>query len=109
MHTSEPPVPRHGDAQSSADAATVGAPSDAPQAQERNGLLRALSPDAYAALRPHLEPVEITSGYVLWRPDQPIHGVYFPRTAVCSLLTPLADEAPVESATVGCEGMVGVP
>ena len=46
---------------------------------------------------------------MLWPADGPIHGVYFPRTAVCSLLTPLADESPVESATVGCEGLVGVP
>jgi CRP-like cAMP-binding protein len=46
---------------------------------------------------------------VLWRPDSPIHAVYFPRTVVCSLLTPLSDESPVESATVGYEGMVGVP
>jgi CRP-like cAMP-binding protein len=76
---------------------------------ERNELLRALPPEAYARLLPHLEPVEIPSGHVLWRPDEPIHAVYFPRTVVCSLLTPLADESPVESATVGCEGMVGVP
>ena len=90
-------------------ATTVGVPRDALQAQERNRLLRALSPEAYAALRPHLEPVELTTGQVLWKADGPIHGVYFPRTAVCSLLTPLADEAPVESATIGYEGLVGVP
>jgi CRP-like cAMP-binding protein len=90
-------------------ATTVGVPRDALQAQERNRLLRALSPEAYAALRPHLEPVELTTGQVLWKADGPIHGVYFPRTAVCSLLTPLADEAPVESATVGYEGLVGIP
>jgi CRP-like cAMP-binding protein len=93
-------------------AGTIGAPRDAlqaqEQAQERNRLLRALSPEAYAALLPHLEPVELTTGQVLWAADGPTHGVYFPRTAVCSLLTPLADEAPVESATVGCEGMVGM-
>jgi CRP-like cAMP-binding protein len=109
MHTSEPPVPHHGDTHSTADVRAIEAPSAAPQAQERNRLLRALSPGAYATLLPHLEAVEITSGQVLWRPDEPIHGVYFPRTAVCSLLTPLADEAPVESATVGYEGLVGVP
>jgi CRP-like cAMP-binding protein len=80
-----------------------------PPRDERNRLLRALSPAAYTALQPHLEPVEITAHQVLWPADGPIHGVYFPRTAVCSLLTPLADEAPVESATVGCEGLVGVP
>ena len=79
------------------------------QAAERNRLLRALPPAAYDALRPHLEPLELTMGQVLWRPDGPLHAVYFPQTAVCSLLTPLSDEAAVESATVGYEGMVGVP
>jgi CRP-like cAMP-binding protein len=79
------------------------------QADERNRLLRALPTDAYAALAPHLEPVAIGVGQLLWPTDRPIHAVYFPRTAVCSLLTPLADELPVESATVGHEGLVGVP
>ena len=86
------------------------APSHAPpQAAERNQLLRALPPAAYAALLPDLEPVELARGQALWRHDAPIRGVYFPRTAVTSLLTPLGDEAPVESATVGFEGLVGVP
>lgn len=79
------------------------------QAAERNRLLRQLPAEAYAGLLPHLEPVELPTGQVLWHPDGPLHAVYFPRTVVCSLLTPLADEAPVESATVGYEGMVGVP
>jgi CRP-like cAMP-binding protein len=109
MHTSEPPAPHQAGAGSSAESAAAAIPRDALQAQERNGLLRALSPEAYARLLPHLEPVDLGIGQVLWRPDEPIHAVYFPRTAVCSILTPLADEAPVESATVGREGMVGVP
>ena len=87
----------------------LGDASASPQAAERNQLLRTLPPPTYAALLPDLEPVELTRGQVLWRHDAPIRGVYFPRTAVTSLLTPLADEAPVESATVGYEGLVGVP
>jgi CRP-like cAMP-binding protein len=79
------------------------------RAAERNWLLRALPAAASDALLPHLELVDIAAGQVLWRPDRPIHAVYFPRTVVCSLLTPLTDEAPVEAATVGFEGMVGVP
>ena len=85
------------------------ADASAPQAAERNRLLRALPAAAYAALLPHLEPVDVTSGQMLWRTDGTIHSVYFPRTTVCSLLTPLSDEAAVESATVGHEGLVGVP
>jgi CRP-like cAMP-binding protein len=78
-------------------------------ASERNRLLRSLRAAAYGQLAPELEPVELTAHQVLWEPDGPIGAVYFPRTAVCSLLTPLSDEMPVESATVGCEGMIGVP
>jgi CRP-like cAMP-binding protein len=79
------------------------------QAAERNQILRIISAEAYAGLRPLLEDVELTSGQILWRPDTALHAVYFPTTAVCSLLTPLADDTPVEAATVGYEGMVGVP
>jgi CRP-like cAMP-binding protein len=97
--------------QASEDRSRQGGRSAAPDRVpgERNRLLRALSADAFAGLLPHLEPVEVTVGQVLWPADGPIHAVYFPRTSVCSLLTPLADEAPVESATVGYEGIVGVP
>jgi CRP-like cAMP-binding protein len=35
--------------------------------------------------------------------------VYFPRSAVFSVLTPLQRHSPVESATVGYEGIIGVP
>jgi CRP-like cAMP-binding protein len=78
-------------------------------AAERNRLLRGLPPVAYEQLAPHLEPVELTPRQVLLEPDGPIRAVFFPRTVVCSLLTPLEGEMPVESATVGFEGMVGVP
>jgi CRP-like cAMP-binding protein len=78
-------------------------------AEERNRLLRALPPAAHASLFPHVENVDLAPGAVLWKPDTPLEAVYFPRTAVCSLLTPLSDETPVEAATVGFEGMMGVP
>ena len=74
---------------------------------EENRLLQRLPPDQYAALLPYLEPVELNNRQVLWQPDATIHSVYFPRTCVLSLLTPLSDEPPVEAATVGREGMAG--
>ena len=76
---------------------------------EENRILQRLPPDQYAALLPYLEPVELNNRQVLWQPDATIHSVYFPRTCVFSLLTPLADEQPVEAATVGREGMAGTP
>ena len=63
---------------------------------------------AYASLAPYLEPLSLTARQVAWRPEGRIHAVYFPRSAVFSLLTPLQRHSPVESATVGYEGMIGV-
>jgi CRP-like cAMP-binding protein len=40
---------------------------------------------------------------------QPLAWVYFPTTSVISLLTVLRDGSAIETATVGREGMVGVP
>jgi CRP-like cAMP-binding protein len=80
-----------------------------PASVEENRLLRSLPADQYAEILPYLEPVELSSRQVIWQPDTTIHSLYFPRTCVLSLLTPLADESPVEAATVGREGMAGTP
>jgi CRP-like cAMP-binding protein len=79
------------------------------QASERNSLLSLLPAAAYSTLAPYLEPVTVAARQVAWRPDSRIHAVYFPRSSVFSLLTPLQGHSPVESATVGYEGVVGVP
>ncbi len=46
---------------------------------------------------------------VLFEPEQAVNAVYFPLTGVVSLVTPLEEGAIVEVATVGNEGVVGVP
>ncbi|HEY2896979.1 MAG TPA: Crp/Fnr family transcriptional regulator [Gemmatimonadaceae bacterium] len=79
------------------------------QSSERNLLLSLLPESAYASLAPHLEPMAVTARQVAWRPESRIHAVYFPRSAVFSVLTPLERHSPVESATVGHEGIIGVP
>ena len=79
------------------------------RADERNDLLRNLSAAAYDRLRPHLEPIGLTRGQVLWEPYVAIRSVYFPRDCVLSLLVILDDESPVEAATIGREGLLGVP
>ena len=76
---------------------------------EPNGLLKALPPETYLRLLPELEPVQLAAKQVLWESNAPIRSVYFPRTCVISLIVPLEDEPAVEAATVGCEGVVGVP
>jgi CRP-like cAMP-binding protein len=83
------------------------APLGASHEAEENRLLRTLAAEEYERLLSHLEPVEVAAGQLLWQADARIHSVYFPRTCVLSLLTPLEEEQPVEAATIGREGMAG--
>jgi CRP-like cAMP-binding protein len=76
---------------------------------ERNQLLAYLPPDDYAALLAELEPVHIEHKQYLSGPDESIKEVYFPRGAVISILAPMEDGQSVEGATVGVEGIVGLP
>ena len=76
---------------------------------EQNRLLRALSPDVYDRVLSHLEPVELRHRHVVWEPNEPIETIYFPRTGVISVLVVLDKESSVEAATIGREGVVGLP
>jgi CRP-like cAMP-binding protein len=73
-----------------------------------NHLLDAVAPADSHGAAGALTPVFLASNTVLIEPGRPIGSVYFPINSVISLVTPLADAA-VEVATVGNEGMVGVP
>ena len=87
-------------------------------APQRNRLLAALPPAVQAALRPSLSRVTLAAGEVLYGPGTPVTHVYFPETAVASVITVLADDGTaatgrmggpaVEVGTVGCEGLVGL-
>jgi CRP-like cAMP-binding protein len=73
-----------------------------------NRLLDALSDAQYRKLEPHLELVPLPVGRVLAAPnDRPAH-VYFPTTAIVSLLMPLKDELREEVAVTGNEGVIGI-
>jgi CRP-like cAMP-binding protein len=76
---------------------------------EPNKLLAALSEESWARIALHLEPVTYSLRETLWEADAPIRRVVFPRTCVLSLIVPLKDEHPVEAATIGFEGLAGVP
>ena len=75
---------------------------------EPNRLLRSIPASSYDRLAPDLERVEFSSRQRLWDAHEPIRSVYFPRTCVLSLLILLEEDGPVESATIGREGMAGV-
>jgi len=75
----------------------------------RNRLLASLPADLLTRFKARLEPIDLKSGDVLFEPDEPIAHVYFPVNAVVSLLAIMTDGNAGEVATVGNEGMVGVP
>jgi len=74
-----------------------------------NHLLQSLPADERTVLMSHLRPAHLIVKTVLFDPGQPIDSVYFPIDGVVSLVTPLSDGNIVEVATIGNEGIVGVP
>ena len=81
------------------------APNQAPM---RNRLLGALPPSELALLTPYLERVQLEQRAQLFAPEQRIAHVYFPDTAVISLVSRLEDGRSVEVGTAGSEGMAGL-
>ncbi len=73
-----------------------------------NRVLAALPEPERHRLRPELEPVRSEIKEVLHRPGRPIDAVFFPLRVVYSILADL-DGGTVEVATVGDEGMLGLP
>ena len=82
------------------------APSD--PSPSHNHLLAALPEAEYAALAPHLEPVKLALGQMLYEPGQHLQHACFPTSAVVSLHYVTETGAGAESAGVGHEGMVGI-
>ncbi|MGI8840974.1 MAG: Crp/Fnr family transcriptional regulator [Caulobacteraceae bacterium] len=76
--------------------------------KNRNLVLRALSDADRLALEAEMREIPLASGDVLYEPDYPVEWVYFPQTAVLSVVTVMADGRTIESDTVGCESVVGV-
>jgi CRP-like cAMP-binding protein len=73
-----------------------------------NQLLAALPPATFARWRKCLEEVALPLGQVLYEPGTVLSHVYFPTTAIVSLLYVMEDGASAEIAVVGNEGLVGI-
>ena len=80
-----------------------------PTPPSRNRILSALPEDEYARLAPAFERVCMASRELAFDVDRPIEHVYFPEDAVFSIVAVMTDGSAVETATVGFEGMVGLP
>lgn len=74
----------------------------------QNHLLAALSANEFARLLPHLDAVPMPLGQVLHESGVPMRHVYFPTSAIVSLLYVMEDGASAEIAVVGNEGVVGI-
>jgi CRP-like cAMP-binding protein len=75
---------------------------------KENHLLAALPDADLQRWLPALEPVDLPLGLVLYESGWTLSHVYFPSTAIVSLLFVLEDGDSAEIAVVGSEGIVGI-
>lgn len=73
-----------------------------------NRLLAALPPEAQKRVFPHLVPVQLPLGTVVYEAGQHVEYVYFPTNCIISLLYVMEDGASAEISVVGNEGIVGI-
>jgi CRP-like cAMP-binding protein len=73
-----------------------------------NRLLTALPAAEWQRWLPHLERVAMPLGQVLYESGDTLSHVYFPTTAIVSLLYVMENGASAEIAVVGNEGIVGI-
>jgi CRP-like cAMP-binding protein len=82
--------------------------SAVPHSPKDNRLLAALSTDSYDALLPQLEAVVMPLGLSVYESGGTQAYIYFPTTAIVSLLYVLEDGHSAEIAITGNEGLVGI-
>ncbi len=73
-----------------------------------NHLLSALPDAEWQRWLPEFEHVDLPLGQVLYEPGKTLSHVYFPTTAIISLLYVMENGASAEIAIVGNEGIVGI-
>lgn len=78
-------------------------------AAAQNLLLTKLPAEVFSAISEKSDIVRLSLRDVVLERDQTIEHVYFPTTAMVSLLSVLADGTAIEVLTIGHEGMLGLP
>lgn len=74
-----------------------------------NRLLTALPDEEFQRLVPHLEPVSLSFGEILYESGERIRYVYFlSKNTLASLIVTMVDGKSVEAGVIGSEGMVGI-
>jgi len=79
-----------------------------PDSPNQNRLLAALPTAEFERLAPRLERAPLLVGQTLYEPGGRLEYVYFPTTAIVSLLSVLESGASAEIAAVGNEGILGI-
>ena len=74
----------------------------------QNQLLAALPDDEWQRWQPHLELAQLPLGTVLYESGGTLNNVFFPTTAIVSLLYVMENGDHAEIAVVGKEGLIGV-
>jgi CRP-like cAMP-binding protein len=74
-----------------------------------NRLLTALPEDEYQRLEPYLTSISLAAGTILYEASDRIKTVYFPNSALISLVYILANGATTEIGLIGGTGMIGLP
>lgn len=79
------------------------------QEAPQNYLLGLLPDTELDQILPYLEPTALTFRQLVYGLNEPIEHAYFPESGVVSLVSVTKEGTAVEVATIGNEGMVGVP
>ncbi|WP_426959624.1 Crp/Fnr family transcriptional regulator [Muricoccus radiodurans] len=80
-----------------------------PASQGENALLAALPEEERTLFLGEVERVPLAFKRVLQELDEPVTHLWFPRSGVASMLSEMTDGSIVEVATVGREGVLGLP
>jgi hypothetical protein len=81
--------------------------SEPSQNFSENKLLAALPQQVYESLLPHLSPVQLVTGQVVYEPFSPISYGYFLNNSLISCMSVTEQGASVAVGFVGKEGMLG--
>lgn len=76
--------------------------------ERANHLLHGVTDEEMARLLPNLQPVSFSLGKVLYESGERMDYVYFPTTAIISLLYIMENGATAEIGVVGNDGLVGI-
>ena len=77
-------------------------------AKSENNIFRSIPEELWRTIQPHIEISHLPLGKVLYEPGTKMSYVYFPTTAIVSLLYQLENGSSAEIAIVGREGVVGI-